>query len=97
MFHLFPKGQGWMVSCIPHAVRFRIKLKWLFGIFGLWVVGIQPVKRFRFWGSVGLVFHLFVTTLNPGEDKDKMGFPCFQKQPWEERDAGRTKWGSLEC
>ena len=86
-----------MVSSIPHVVRFRIELKWLRGLFGLGGVGIKPAKWFRFSGSVGLVFHLFVTTLNTGEDVDKMGFPCFQKQLWEERDTGRTKWGSLEC
>ena len=67
------------------------------GPLGLGGVGITPGKRFRFWGLAGLVLYLFVTTLNPGEDKDKMGFPCFQKRPWEEREMGRTKWGSLEC
>ena len=96
MFHSFPGGQGAMVSCVPHLVRFRIKLTWLRGLFGLWGVGIKPAKRFRFRGLVGLVFHLFVTTLNPGEDKDKMGFPCFQKRPWDDK-MRRTKCGSLEC
>jgi hypothetical protein len=44
---------------------------------GLGGVAIKPAKPFRFWGLMGLVFHLFVT--NPGEDKDKMGFPCFSE------------------
>ena len=70
-----------MVSFIPHVVRFRIELKWRRGLFGLGGVGKKPAKRFRFRGLVGLEFHLFLTTLNPGEDKDKMGFPCFQKRP----------------
>jgi hypothetical protein len=59
------------VRWFPFSFPLPLSRSFLF-LLGLGVVGKKTTaEQFRFWGLVGLVFHLFVTTLDPGGIRPK--------------------------